>query len=184
MDHVIIPNPQIAQPMSKISNERLNHIATRPKVDVDNLKAGEQLALQGHAIEQLLTVVTARRLELAARLGQDARKLLSSRQFRSAVSRAYYSEYHTMRAVVYFATPGDDHEAHSVLPKNIPKDFPEREDWDMRMKNARLDRNRADYDAFPAKETAFADVAQRLCDESRKLLRIARKYLRSKGCAL
>ncbi len=36
---------------------------------------------------------------------------------RVAVGRYYYAMYHAMRAVVYFRTPGDDHEQHSDLPR-------------------------------------------------------------------
>ena len=55
------------------------------------------------------------RLTLARELLGAADKLTRSRpaQYRSAISRYYYAMYHAMRAVVYYAYGGDDHNEHT-----------------------------------------------------------------------
>jgi hypothetical protein len=92
--------------------------------------------------------------------------------------------YHAARAVVYFVNAGDDHEAHTDLPKHIPKDFPDRDRWENEIKSARLERNRADYDPYPKADSAYAKAARATLKSAEEFLPIARRYLVKKGCNL
>jgi uncharacterized protein (UPF0332 family) len=99
---------------------------------------------------------------LAAQQRATANKLMNSNppSFRDAISRYYYAMYHALRACLFAYHRGDDFEKHSVLPLNIPPDFDPAVDWEQKMKNARLTRNRADYDLYPKSNTAWrADAA-------------------------
>jgi hypothetical protein len=92
--------------------------------------------------------------------------------------------YHCFRAVSYYTHGGDDHEEHTVLPSRIPNDFPNRDVWENNLKNARLERNRADYDPYPRQDRRFEVVATDVIQKARLLIPIAVQYLRSKGCRL
>jgi hypothetical protein len=91
--------------------------------------------------------------------------------------------YQATRAVVFFVTDGDDHEQHTVLPGNLPKDFPSNTQWEADLKNARFERNRADYDPYPP-DRAFEPIARTLTAQATTLLPTARHYLIGKGCQL
>ena len=90
--------------------------------------------------------------------------------------------YHIFRAVVFFVVGGDDHENHSVLQNHIPSDFPNQAIWQNKLKTARLERNRADYDPYPSFDKSFEAVARTVVSETEALLPVARAYLRRKGC--
>jgi hypothetical protein len=90
--------------------------------------------------------------------------------------------YHAFRATVFFVHGGDDHEEHSKLPSGIPPDFPGRANWENDLKNARLDRNRADYDPYPKNDLMFKPTATQLIKKAEDLLPIVRSYLKTKGC--
>jgi uncharacterized protein (UPF0332 family) len=106
----------------------------------------------------------------------------SNPPYRIVIARSYYSMYHAIRAVVFFSHGGDDHEEHSALPKHIPPDFPERARWENKLKNARLERNRAEYDPYPKSEKAYAGAATDILTDAQTFLTLARLYLRKKGC--
>lgn len=101
-------------------------------------------------------------------------------QHRSTVSRAYYAMYHAARAVTYISIGGDDHEQHSILPTKLPADFPDCQEWKNRLKTARLERNRADYDPYPAGDMEFGESAVALLQNARALVKLARDYIQSK----
>jgi hypothetical protein len=90
--------------------------------------------------------------------------------------------YHAFRAVTFYVTKGDDHEKHVALPAALPQDFPNRATWENRLKTARLERNKADYDPYPKKDSHFTAYSQQLLQEAQSLMPIARAYLRQKGC--
>ena len=105
--------------------------------------------------------------------------------YRSAISRYYYAMYHAMRACVFISNSGDEHEEHSRLPLQVPSNFdPAGRDWQAKLKSARLDRNRADYEPYPKENNAWRKTALALQSDASELLKVARHYLRSKGCAL
>jgi len=141
----------------------------------------------GQSVEQLLHKVAADRWGFAAIQHAHAGTLMkqSPPVYRSAISRYYYGMYHAMRACVFLAYPGDDHQDHSKLPLNIPKDFdPTGTDWQGKLKDARLARNRADYEPYPKANTAWRIMALATQSDANDLLKTSRIYLRKKGCSL
>jgi hypothetical protein len=114
------------------------------KKTIDLFKAGASLEERtGYEIGALLSKATIDRIEFSQklRLAAKAATTGSNRSFRSATSRAYYSMYHALRATAFFVHEGDDHEEHSRLPSGIPVDFPNRDNWENDLKNARYERN-------------------------------------------
>ena len=103
------------------------------------------------------------------------------KQSRLVIGRAYYSMYHAARTIVFHKTGGDDHEAHSVLPKHLPDDFPSLNSWQNKLRLARLNRNRADYDPFPKTEIAYSNDAVSTFTDAKAFLSEARTYLRAKS---
>lgn len=165
----------------------LLRIAKNDKAVNDSLKWGASLHHRtGLTIDSLIEITTRDRILLAKRILVSARHAISSRprQNRLAVARAYYSMYHAARAVVFFRVGGDDFQEHSELPKHFPGDFPNRANWENDLKNARLERNRADYDPYPRGDARFRKTADNDVDLARQFLSVAIRYLRSKGCTL
>jgi uncharacterized protein (UPF0332 family) len=115
--------------------------------------------------------------------------LLSSRRaararpadWRTAISRAYYCLYHIFRAVVFYSSGGDDHEKHPELPKHIPADFPDSANWSNKLKSARLERNKADYEPQATTAESGKEIMRSLIVDAEGLLPIARQYLRDRG---
>jgi hypothetical protein len=90
--------------------------------------------------------------------------------------------YHAVRASVFTYYIGDDYQEHRELPLHIPPDFDPGGQWEQIMKNARLTRNRADYDPYPISNEAWRRDALALRTEALRLLKISRAYLKGKGC--
>lgn len=102
--------------------------------------------------------------------------------YRDAVSRFYYGMYHGLRAVSYHFHGGDDHEAHSELPRYVPAGFPDADLWSNRLKSARERRNSADYDPHPASPAAWRLIAEELETHATELIATVRHHLRAEGC--
>ena len=162
-------------------------ISKSNKKTIELFRAGISLEERtGYDLDALVSKATVDRIELSLqhhRAAQAATKG-TNRSFRSATSRAYYSMYHALRATAFFAHTGDDHEKHSELPAGIPNDFPGRANWENDLKNARYERNRADYDPYPKNDRAFEPIATQLIQKAEALLPVVRSYLKSKGCLL
>ncbi len=173
--------------MARVRHQDLLLVSKAKKTKLDSLATGASLVERtGYSVPQLVIKSTKDRIEFARTLLVSAELAIQGSRpvFRSAVSRAYYSMYHSCRAVSYYIHGGDDHEEHSKLPSNIPHDFPDHSHWENNLKRARYERNRADYDPYPKKDRLFETAANDLIDEARILLPMARKYLRQKGCNL
>lgn len=138
----------------------------------------------GQTVTQLLHRATVDRFELALDFRRRSRQLFTppANNYRDAVSRLYYAMYHAARAVVFFANRGDDNQDHQVLPASIPADFPNTAIWANRLKTARDNRNRADYDPFPRGGAFWRLLASNLSNEVDDFIVVARQYLRGKGC--
>jgi uncharacterized protein (UPF0332 family) len=171
--------------MPRVQAKDLILISKSYRHKIDQFKAGVSLEDRtGYAIDILISKASLDRIELSKTLFLAARTASQgrNRSFRSATSRAYYSMYHALRAVAFFVHRGDDHEEHSKLPAGIPGDFPDRANWENDLKNARLERNRADYDPYPKNDLMFRTTATLLIGKAEELLPIVRSYLRNKGC--
>ena len=170
--------------MPKSTEKDLQFVTKRSKHELSHMAAGASLADRtGYSVKQLTAKAVGDRLGLARSILKNAELILTQPQpsFRTTVSRAYYSMYHTARALALFATGGDDYQEHSKLPASIPTDFPSRQYWENELKRARLERNRADYDPYPKNDDRFEAVANDLVTRAKALLPLTRQYLRSKG---
>lgn len=170
--------------MRKAASSDLLFVSKSPKEKLDSLAAGASLVHRtGYQIQELRHKAAEDRLAFARALLRDANAALQASPvlYRTAVSRCYYSMYHALRSAAYLHHGGDDHEQHTVLPSKIPDDFPNRKGWENALKNARFERNRADYDPYPRDANEFAEIAQTLLRTATDLLPIARAYVRSKS---
>jgi uncharacterized protein (UPF0332 family) len=168
--------------------KRFLRVSTATSATIQFGKEGISLTQDsGQTLDQLLAKVAADRWKFASSQYAHARQLMkpSPGLYRSAISRYYYAMYHAMRACVFISNSGDDHEEHSKLPLHIPPNFdPGGRDWQGKLKSARLDRNRADYEPYPKNNVAWRKTALTLQSDAAELLKVARQYLRGKGCAL
>lgn len=155
------------------------------KSELEQWKEGVSLHLDsGQSIDNLMLRVALARWKLAAEHRRDANQLMRQSRvpYRSAISRYYYAMYHAMRAAAYVFHGGDDHESHSLLPSNVPGDFPNASLWRNELKDARLTRNAADYDPYPRSRNYWYARARTMKRRANRLVRETRAYLRGKGC--
>lgn len=138
------------------------------------------------SFDNLLLLAAASRWRLGRLFLQEGQSLLSlpTPLFRLAVSRLYYSMYHSMRAVAFTHFRGDDNEGHSKLhTKEIPG-FDQTIKWQSILKNARTERNQADYDPFPSDDTNFEGAARSMEQDAAAIQHASMTFLRSRGVAL
>ena len=171
--------------MAHRKTELLRGFATSKKRDLDRFDQGMVLQEAFRcSIRELRLRVVKDRIGLAMHCLTAAKRALKNRpvSYRLIIGRSYYAMYHAARAVAFLSHGGDDHEAHDKLPGQLPNDFADRANWENVLKNARLDRNRADYDPYPKKDAAFRQTAFETCSAALDLIQECRSYLRSKGC--
>jgi uncharacterized protein (UPF0332 family) len=155
------------------------------KRDLDGLKRGVWLEQTfGCTIGELERRVVTDRFALAKQCLAMAKRALRAKPgaYRLAVGRSYYAMYHAVRSVAFVAYGGDDFEAHDKFPGHLPTDFTDRALWENRLKSARLDRNRADYEPYPKRDASFQTAALDTFRAAEDLVQECRSYLRSKGC--
>jgi uncharacterized protein (UPF0332 family) len=169
--------------MAKGIFDDLLFVSKSPKERLDYLAAGASLVLRtGLNVEQLRSRAALDRMALASSLLREARRLHRGDGLRrTVVSRAYYAMYHACRAATFLSFGGDDHEQHTILPSKLPADFPDQGRWQNALKNARLERNRADYDPYPSKDKDFRAAADTLIADATALVTLARRYVESKS---
>ena len=165
---------------SEVAKARRTHLALAREIEIE-LQAGQSVA-------DLVRAAVIARHELAIELLSTADTLIrSSRRSqkhataRSAISRCYYSMYQTARGVVFFTHQGDDKNGHQDLPKSLPKDFPNRFNWQNELKSARLLRNEADYDPYPDDFPHWQAEAIALRTQTGLFLKETSSYLKKKG---
>ena len=169
--------------MPKSLVKDLLFVSKSHKEQLDYLAAGASLvARTGLDVRRLRVKAATDRLTLAGALAKEAKTLHTSGCLRrTVVSRAYYAMYHAARAATFLSYGGDDHEQHTVLPSKLPQDFPDQKRWQNALKNARLERNRADYDPYPRRDDEFEHSAMALLAEAALLVALSRKYVRTKS---
>lgn len=170
-----------------LNNARLRRISQSPKDTIALWKEGASLvADSGHQIDALLLVVASDRWKLSKQFNNQGKRLmlLQTPACRSAISRFYYSMYHAARACVFLETKGDDHERHSELPLHLPSALKTPTNWQTILKNARLLRNRADYESYPKTENSWKSEALAIQTNAANLLVDSKVFLISKGCTL
>jgi uncharacterized protein (UPF0332 family) len=172
---------------SALTTERLNHVAKAKKAAIAAWKEGVSLERDTEkSIDSILERVASARWRLADSFRKQANRLMgvSPSLYRSAISRYYYAMYHALRACVFLENGGDDHEDHSKLPTQIPATLNPGVDWQTKMKDARIMRNYADYDAYPQGDGAWKVQAQDIKADATELLVLTKTFLISKGCTL
>jgi uncharacterized protein (UPF0332 family) len=169
--------------MARAFVKDLLFVSKSPKERLDYLAAGASLvARTGLDVKKLRAKAAFDRLVLAGAVLKEAKALYVGHSLRrTVVSRAYYAMYHAVRAATFLSYGGDDHEQHTVLPSKLPLDFPDRNLWQNALKNARLERNRADYDPYPRRDEEFENIAEAMLVEAKDLVVLARKYVREKS---
>lgn len=171
-----------------IAPDILRRITKNRKRDLDSFAYGVQLHVMtlGRSLDDLKLRAAADRFKLARDFERSSRTAAKSipPDLRLVISRAYYAMYYSARAVVFLTFGGDDKEQHNELPKNIPKDFPDHANWINALKNARLERNNADYDPYLPNEHDYKKTADEISMSTRNFLRECKKYLSKKGCRL
>ena len=171
--------------MPSIPSGRLLRVTTAKKQLVLDWREGVSLeADTGRTIDDLRQRAVADRIQLAYDFRRRGNSLMrqSPPLYRDAVSRFYYAMYHAMRAVVYFAERGDDHQEHRDLPPKTPSDFPQSSIWANDLKSARERRNSADYEPYPKTNESWRVRAEELQRRANALLPLAKAYLIRKGC--
>jgi len=113
-------------------------------------------------VADLVRQATSDRLQLAGGHLRSADTQLLHGQYRSSISRHYYAMYHSARAITYASIVGDDHQQHAKLPRHLPSALPNRIQMEIDLSDARLLRNSADYDPYPATDAEWETDARGL----------------------
>lgn len=167
----------------KVQVRDLLFVSKALKSRLDDLAAGASLAARtGLDVNKIRLKAANDRAMLAAAFLKEAKYVAANGGMnRTVVSRAYYAMYHAARAITFLSYGGDDHQEHSTLPGKLPRDFPESAQWQNALKNARLERNKADYDPYPRSDADFGAAALALLLEAKLLVTAAKAYIRSKS---
>lgn len=170
--------------MPPLTDAELLHFSKSEQITLDNYNSGVIFARRANkTIKKIKIQVAKDRLNLAKIHLKDAvavSKCVPSMN-RAIVSRAYYALYHSARAASYVSLGGDDYEQHTKLPTKFPDDFPNAAHWKNTLKDARLERNRADYDPYPKGDADFALSAVNFIKEARIFIRLTQQYIKSKS---
>jgi uncharacterized protein (UPF0332 family) len=134
------------------------YIGTLRQIDLSAIPTGRY----PFPLAQMLSQVTSDRLSLAGQQIQAGDQLIANQEYRSAISRHYYSMYHAARAIVFAHHRGDDFQKHIDLPRNLPPSWVDVALREAQLTNARLLRNQADYDPYPAPLAAWEAEARAL----------------------
>ena len=170
--------------MPPLTDAELLHFSKSEQLTLENYNSGVIFARRARkTIKKIQVQVAKDRLTLAKFHLKDAVAISKSvpTMNRAAVSRAYYALYHSARAASYISLGGDDYEQHTKLPTKFPDDFPNVAHWKNTLKDARLERNRADYDPYPKGDLAFAQSALSFISEARKFIRLTQQYIKLKS---
>jgi uncharacterized protein (UPF0332 family) len=123
------------------------HISTLKKNDLATYSTPQ--GRHPFPLAALITQVVSDRLVLAGEHLRTGDELVRNQHHRSAISRHYYAMYHAARAIVFAEVQGDDYERHIVLPRNLPSQMEDVTLRESELTDARLLRNKADYDIYP-----------------------------------
>ena len=157
----------------------LLHISTCTKAQLAALPAGG--GRHPFPLPQLVTQVTSDRLLLAGEHLRAGDQLIFALQFRSAISRHYYAMYHAARAIVFADVGGDDHQSHSVLPRNLPQKLPDIARREQELVDARLLRNEADYDIYPPTASDWESDARGLAVIAAEFVQVFEDFALASG---
>jgi len=132
-------------------------------------------------IDEILRLVVSDRLKLAGDHLTAGDSLVLASHFRSAISRYYYAMYHAGRAIVFATEHGDDYERHSEMPRHLPPGLSDRSHWEAALTDARLLRNQADYDPYPALGEEWGSDARALSISAAQFLSVCEGFALTNG---
>lgn len=170
--------------MPPLTDPELLHFSKSERSTLDNYSEGVVFVQRARkTIHKIKTQVAKDRLELGKSHLRNAIEIskCSPSMHRAVVSRGYYALYHSARAASYISYGGDDFEQHSKLPTRFPDDFPDVAHWKNALKEARLERNRADYDPYPKGDIDFLVSANKIIAEAKKFITLTQKYIKDKS---
>ena len=145
-------------PTLAISDSMLLYIGTLTQHGIASIPSGRYPL----PVSRMLSQVTSDRLWLAGEQLKAGDHLVAHSEFRSARSRHYYAMYHSARAIVFASYGGDDFQSHQKLPRNLPVAMADVVLRESQLSDARLLRNQADYDPYPAKQPDWEPDARAL----------------------
>ena len=133
------------------------------------------------AAEEAIDRIAVDRMHLAEELLKEAETLSegSGVSLRTAISHAYYAQYHSARAVV-FHLYRRDMDDHGALPRAIEKVFGK--PFGDLLKYWREKRNKVDYSPYPQFELKV--TAREGVESARRFLNICTDHLRKRGVSL
>jgi len=146
---VVTPNDQLLLFVSNCSAAQLEALQKGPK-------------FYPFPLHDMVRQAVSDRLSLAGEHLRVGDQLVFALQFRSSISRHYYAMYHAARSIVFAETRGDDHQRHRDLPRHIPEGMANSTQRELELTTARLLRNEADYDPYPAKSPDWEPDARQL----------------------
>ncbi|WP_146247301.1 hypothetical protein [Micromonospora arborensis] len=155
------------------------HFSTSKKIAIAAFSAGP--AKHPFPVDDLIRQVTSDRLTLAGFHLRSGDHLTLISDFRSAISRYYYAMYHSARAVVFAEEKGDDFERHAELPRHLPKNMHGRAEREAALIDARLLRNEADYDCYPADPSIWQSDARSLAVIAASFVQSCEEFALSNG---
>lgn len=130
---------------------------------------------------EMMRQVVSDRLALAAEHLRYGDELLLGGSCRASIGRHYYAMYHAARAIVFGVHQGDDFERHSDLPRNLPSSMPGVASHEAALTQARLLRNQADYDPYPASDEAWEFDARSLASTAASFVNDFEQYALSRS---
>lgn len=93
--------------------------------------------------------IVSDRLALAGEHLRIGDRFLNHAEFRTSISRHYYSMYHAARALAFASTRGNDYGQHRDVRLHLPSALPNLTTLVNSLQDARFTRNEADYDLYP-----------------------------------
>jgi uncharacterized protein (UPF0332 family) len=114
----------------------------------------------------MIRQATSDRMTLSGEHLRVGDALILAQQYRSSISRHYYAMYHAARAIVFAVMRGDDYQRHNDLPRNLPPTMTDVATREVELTAARLLRNEADYDPYPANSGDWEPDARQLAATS------------------
>ena len=154
------PAKEASLPNVSLIDQMLLHVSTCKIAQISLLS--NSTGRSPMPVNAMMIRVVSDRLGLAGEHLRAGDYFLQASQFRSAISRHYYAMYHAARAITFGVVGGDDHQQHSVLPRNLPQSLPSVAALEIELTDARLLRNMADYDPYPVSIGDWEADARRL----------------------
>lgn len=161
------------------ADQILLHISTCKKAQLAAISAGG--GRYPFPLALVIQQVTSDRLSFAGEHLRAGDQLIFNLQFRSAISRYYYSMYHAARSIVFAEVQGDDYERHNELPRHLPAGLHNGTLREQELVDARLLRNEADYNVYPSDQSEWKDDAGKLSVTAANFVQACEEFALTNG---